>query len=195
MSGVRAPARLGLVGTRWLRHAPASPWGQYCFCRLRLCRNYILAKIRAGPQDGPGRGKEVCPRAASRVGGVVEVKVAVIEGRTYINATPHEVVLRTRSGEDHVVPPSGVLINARPVEEPAGGRDGVEFVRTKFVADEESARVLDEIEAAYPGAFIIGSIIAAQAFPGRVLAMVPVPGFERVPPAEKKIRADKFTVF
>lgn len=71
----------------------------------------------------------------------------------------------------------------------------MKFVRTRFVADEESTRALDEIEKAYPGAFIIGSIIAAQAFPGRVLAMIPVPGFERVPPAEKRMRADKFTVF
>ncbi|MEW5932035.1 MAG: hypothetical protein AB1816_00420 [Bacillota bacterium] len=123
------------------------------------------------------------------------MKVAYIEGRVYINTTPHTVVLRTPDGVDHEVPPSGVLINARPVEEPAGGRGGVELVRTRFVADEESARVLDEIEAAYPGAFIIGSIVAAQAFPGRVLAMVPVPGLERVPPAEKRMRADKFTVF
>jgi hypothetical protein len=125
----------------------------------------------------------------------MEVKVKVIEGRVYINTTPHEIMLRTAAGEDHVVPPSGVVINARAVEEPAGGRDGVEFVRTRFVADEESARVLDKIEAGYPGAFVVGSIIAAQAFPGRVLAMVPVPGFERVPPAEKRMRADKFTVF
>lgn len=123
------------------------------------------------------------------------LQVKTIEERVYINTTPHPVVLRTPDGEDHVVPPCGVLINAQPVEEPAGERDGVEFVRTKFVADEESARALDELEARYPGAFIIGSIIAAQAFPGRVLAMVPVPGFERVPPAEKRMRADKFTIF
>ncbi|MGB9886494.1 MAG: hypothetical protein ACPLRW_05790 [Moorellales bacterium] len=125
----------------------------------------------------------------------MEIRIAVIEGRTYINTTPHEIVLRSPAGEDHVVPSAGVLINARAVEEAAGGRDGVQFVRTRFVADEQSARVLDELERMYPGAFIIGSIIAAQAFPGRVLAMVPVPGFERVPPAEKRMRADKFTIY
>lgn len=125
----------------------------------------------------------------------MKIKVVAIQGRIYINTTPHEIVLRDEDGVDHTVPPSGVLINARAVEESVGGRDGVEFVRTRFVADEESARVLDELERQYPGAFVIGSIIAAQAFPGRVLAMVPVPGFERVPPAEKRMRADKFTVF
>ncbi|AEG14530.1 hypothetical protein Desku_0931 [Desulfofundulus kuznetsovii DSM 6115] len=123
------------------------------------------------------------------------IKVVEIKGRRFVNTTPHQINLRDEDGVDHVVPPSGVLINARAVEEPAGERDGVQFVRTRFVADEESVRVLDEIEALYPGAFVVGSIIAAQAFPGRVLAMIPVPGFERVPPAEKRMRADKFTVF
>jgi len=41
---------------------------------------------------------------------------------------------------------------------------------------------------------LIGSIIAAQSYPG-VLAMVPAPGYERVPPAEKRMRPDKFTIF
>lgn len=125
----------------------------------------------------------------------MEIQVAVIQGRVYVNTTPHPITLQDGEGNVHVVPPSGVLINARAVEEPAGGRDGVKFVRTRFAADGESARVLDAIERAYPGAFIIGSIIAAQAFPGRVLAMVPVPGYERVALEQKRMRADKFTVF
>ena len=56
-------------------------------------------------------------------------------------------------------------------------------------------KALAKLEQENPDAIIIGSIIAAQAFPGRVLAMVPAPGFERVPPAEKRMRDDKFTVF
>ena len=58
-----------------------------------------------------------------------------------------------------------------------------------------SEEALTKIERENPGAVIVGSIIAAQAFPGRVLAMIPVPGFERVPPAEKRMRDDKFTTF
>lgn len=118
-----------------------------------------------------------------------------INNRTYVNTTPHPLTLRDEKGADHTVPPCGILVNARAVEEPAGERDGVQFVSTRFVADEQSARALDEIEAIHPGAFVIGSIIAAQAFPGRVLAMVPAPGFERAPINEKRMRLDKFTVF
>jgi hypothetical protein len=42
---------------------------------------------------------------------------------------------------------------------------------------------------------IVGSIIAAQAYPGQVVAMTPAPGYERVPPAQKRVNPDKFTVF
>ena len=59
----------------------------------------------------------------------------------------------------------------------------------------EAEEALARLEAENPGAIIVGGIIAAQAFPKRVLAIVPVEGFERVPPAEKRMRDDKFTVF
>ncbi len=113
-----------------------------------------------------------------------------------INTTPHSITMQSAGGNVYQVEPCGVIISARPVEEPAGTHpSGAELVRTKFVATPEAEKELTTLELENPGAIIIGSIIAAQAFPGRVLAMVPAPGFERVPPAEKRMRDDKFTVF
>jgi len=113
-----------------------------------------------------------------------------------INVTPHPIRFQNVDGEVYEVEPSGVLINARPVEEAAGTHpSSAELVRTRFEADPTSVKELDRLERENPGAIIVGSIIAAQAFPGRVFAMVPVPGFERVPPAEKRMRDDKFTTF
>ena len=113
-----------------------------------------------------------------------------------INTTPHVVRFQNAAGEVYEIKPCGVLINARPVEENAGTHpSGAELVRTQFEADPASGEALAKLEAENPGAIIVGSIIAAQAFPGRVLAMIPVPGFERVPPAEKRMRDDKFTTF
>lgn len=51
----------------------------------------------------------------------MKAKIACIKGRVYVNTTPHDIVLRTPSGDDRVIPSSGVLINARAVEEPVGG--------------------------------------------------------------------------
>jgi hypothetical protein len=95
----------------------------------------------------------------------LEIASVVSRGVRFVNTTPHEINLMWADGEEFVVPASGILVNAKVVE------------------------------AAHPGAVVLGSIIAAQAFPGRVLALTPAPGFERVPPSEKKMRADKFTTF
>jgi hypothetical protein len=91
--------------------------------------------------------------------------------------------------EPFEVPPCGILINAKPIEEVVNKNSGLTFVRTKFQPDPESEKNLSRIETLYPGAIVIGSILAAQAFPGRVKAMVPVP------PDQKIMRADKFTIF
>jgi len=113
-----------------------------------------------------------------------------------INTTPHPITMQNQAGMVYTVEPCGVLVNARPVEEPAGIHpSGAELVRTRFVADAASEEALTRLEAENPDAIVVGSIIAAQAFPGRVLAMVPAPGFERVPPTEKRMRDDKFTTF
>jgi hypothetical protein len=113
-----------------------------------------------------------------------------------INTTPHPINFRASNGTEFEVASCGVLVNAKPVETPAGNHpSGAELVKTSFVADEASETALAKIEAENPDAVIVGSIIAAQAFPGRVMAMIPAPGFERVPPAEKRMRPDKFTTF
>ncbi len=113
-----------------------------------------------------------------------------------INVTPHSIRFQNTAGSVYEVEPSGILVNARPVEDAAGTHpSGAELVRTRFEADPASETALAQLEQENPGAIIVGSIIAAQAFPGRVLAMVPAQGFERVPPAEKRMRDDKFTVF
>jgi len=113
-----------------------------------------------------------------------------------VNVTPHPITMQDRDGNVYTIEPCGVLVNARPVEEFTGTHSsGAELVRTRFEADPASEEALICLEAENPGAIIVGSIIAAQAFPGRVFAMIPAPGFERVPPAEKRMRDDKFTTF
>ena len=109
-----------------------------------------------------------------------------------INVTPHPITFQNASGEVYEIEPSGVLVNARPVEKTVrykticGYVDNcplehgqcsscieiVELVRTCFEADPASEKALSKLEKENPGAIIVGSIIAAQAFPGRVFAMI-----------------------
>ncbi len=114
-----------------------------------------------------------------------------------INVTPHPLTFQCHeTGVCYTLEPSGVVINATPIEEECAPHScGATLVRTAFVASAAEDAKVTLLEQKHPGAIIVGSIIAAQAFPGRVLAMVPAPGFERVPPAEKRMRDDKFTTF
>ena len=117
--------------------------------------------------------------------------------KNIVNTTPHVIRMTdVVTGEVYEVPPCGILVNAVAKEVTGYGRlGGAELVSVAFVADEDNSVALARLEEQNPEAIIIGSMIAAQAFPGRVCAMIPAPGFERVPTAEKRMRDDKFTIF
>ena len=121
---------------------------------------------------------------------VVDEKVAIL------NTTPHPITFQSPAGEVFSVPTS-VIINAEVEEEKVDEL----FVKTVFKPTIGGDGVIKDIEGTYQGTgetaklIIVGSIIAAQAYPGKVCGMTPVPGFERVPPAEKRMNCDKFTIF
>ena len=122
--------------------------------------------------------------------------VIKFNGNTYINTTPHNINLKsTLTEEEFIVPASGVLINSKPQEITAGGQNSIKFVKTTFVSNYDDSVKLDQLEEMYPNAIIIGSIVAAQGYPGMVFGLIPYPGLERVPVEQKKMQAEKFTVF
>jgi hypothetical protein len=127
--------------------------------------------------------------------------VQIADGVYVINVTPH--VITFADGDKLIyVSPSGIVINAKIEEtEIRKSPGGVSFVRTQFVQNERDRRNLEALLTAYAAynrttsLIIAGSIIAAQAYPEMVAAMTPMPGFERVPPAEKRMNPHKFTVY
>ena len=118
-----------------------------------------------------------------------------INGLRIFNGTPHPITFWDEGWDGVVVVQSDATISAAVHESLVPSHiPGIEFVTTEFVGTDEGDGVVNSAQAA--GAdIIIGSIIAAQAFPGQVVAMVPCKGFERVPSAEKRMRWDKFTIF
>lgn len=115
---------------------------------------------------------------------------------TIINTTPHDITIQDVSGEIISVPTS-VIINASTAEEKVNNL----FVKTNFVGTKEGRNIIADIKGTHQSfddgtrLVIVGSIIAAQAYPGEVVALCPVPGYERVAPSEKRMRCDKFTTF
>jgi hypothetical protein len=118
--------------------------------------------------------------------------VTFSNGVTVVNVTPHPLSFLDND-ELVTVPTSGVLVNAKIVnQERTEGT--VTYCIPEFVSDSESEGKLSELEETLPaGTLVVGSIIAAQAYPGRVVGMTPAPGFERVPPAEKRMSTSRFT--
>ncbi|OHB14910.1 MAG: hypothetical protein A2605_02285 [Candidatus Zambryskibacteria bacterium RIFOXYD1_FULL_39_35] len=115
---------------------------------------------------------------------------------TIINVTPHSIRMQNAAGEVYEVPPCGTPINAKAMEVAEGKhRSGAELVKVVFTADTANTEALNKLEMENPDAVIVGSMFAAQAFPGRVVAMIAAAGFERVPPDQKRMRDDKFTTF
>lgn len=113
-----------------------------------------------------------------------------------INTTPHSVTIQDTDGTPITVP-SSIILNAKAEEKQVSDL----FVKTVFVPTEEGKTIISEIKKAFKSQIgtgtlvIVGSMIATQAYPEDIVAMTPVPGYERVKPADKRMRCDKFTTF
>ena len=118
-------------------------------------------------------------------------------GVKFINLTPHPITFsRASDGAVYEIPASGQVLHAEFRNEPAGTHaSGVALVTPRLVPAPGSLELLARIEAENPGGVIVGSLIAAQTFPGRVVALISAAGFERLPAAQKRMRDDLFTIF
>lgn len=114
-----------------------------------------------------------------------------------VNTTPHAVcMVSSDCSLQTTVPVSGVLINAKAVTSQVdSGISGVKYQHTSFVADQDTMDTLKAFKTQYPDVVIIGSLIAAQAYPGLVVAMVAHPDYMRVAPQDKKMLIDTYTVY
>lgn len=115
-----------------------------------------------------------------------------------VNTTPHPITFQNPEGELVSVPICDLLVNASANSVDVGDL----FCKTEFSGTDEGKEIISTIENWFAETYtsgetlvIIGSMIAAQAYPGQVFGMVAVPGYERVTPAEKRMRCDKFTTF
>lgn len=118
-------------------------------------------------------------------------------GVTVVNATPHTITFFDEGDNVLVTIPSDsdYVINAK-VDETVIKKGVIELTTPRFVACEEGYSIINRIhEECGKEVIIIGSILATQSYPGLVYGMVPCVGYERVAPAEKRMRCDKFTVY
>ena len=123
--------------------------------------------------------------------------ITTIAGVKVVNTTPHAVTMCNADlSVIATVDPCGSLINATAVATPVDSNiSGVKYQKTGFNADPDTMKVLQDFKDCYPDVVIIGSLIAAQAYPGIVAAMVAHPDFMRVAPQDKKMLIDTYTIY
>jgi hypothetical protein len=115
-------------------------------------------------------------------------------GLTIFNATPHTIRFWAAGWQEPIEIETDEVVNATIEEHGVGYTHRYALVTTRFTGNDAGLDVIRR--ALRAGAdLIVGSIIAAQAYPGEIVAMCPAEGYERVPPAEKRMRPDKFTVY
>ena len=117
---------------------------------------------------------------------------AEIDGVKLCNTTPHPATFGDESGVFGSVPTSGLTVSATAKASQAGEFGGASLQRTSFEGNSENEAILNELKA--NGIVAFGSIIAMNAYPGLVYGLVPVKGFERVPPQEKRMQVKLFNV-
>ncbi|MCK9541156.1 MAG: hypothetical protein M0R03_03900 [Novosphingobium sp.] len=118
------------------------------------------------------------------------INITTIEGLKMVNTTPHPInFLSEKTGEEYQVEPSGFILNATPVEEVIQN-ESVTYVKTVFKPTEDGIEFLSSLSL---DVIVVGSMIACQCY-DRACAMTPAKGFERVPPAQKKMNLFKFTI-
>ena len=134
-----------------------------------------------------------------------EIIYREVEGNIIVNVTPHPITFGTDDGGTITVPCSGIIVNAMTIER----RIDDELVTTEFAKSEEDVKKIARIEKWYESKDewdgdifgngrkrlrIVGSFIAMNAYSGVICGMVPLKGFERVPPEQKRMDPHKFYI-
>ena len=121
-------------------------------------------------------------------------------GVCVVNTTPHSLTMQEFTGELVSVPSSSdYLVNAQVVE---AQTENPLFVTPTYKGTDKGSALIAYIEHWFQfhvdegdsTLVIVGSAIAMQAYKGKIAGLCPVPGYERVAPAEKRMRCDKFSI-
>ncbi len=113
------------------------------------------------------------------------------------NATPHPLNFWDMSTNKVIVARPDSVINTRPVEHVVERWKGVEFVNVIYNPEEKGLNLIDSIRREYKDIIIVGSVLAAMAYPGEVVASVPLKGPDRLRSKtySRRVCLNRFTIF
>jgi hypothetical protein len=120
--------------------------------------------------------------------------VRLPNGVTVVNVTPHDFVFYEDGWIEPITVPTDEVINAMPITENIKKGTGYHFVHVTYHKTDEGIEIIKEIRENHPDAVIVGSIIAAQAYPGEVVAPTPYKS-TRYDKSMRLVKPNRFTVF
>ena len=118
-------------------------------------------------------------------------------GLEIFNATPHDLNFWDTVTKEVTVAPSDVVINTRPQEAIVDIWNEIEFVAVEYYPEDSGLDLVRFIKAEHPDVLIVGSVLAAMAYPEDVVASIPLRGGDRLKSrtTSRRVCSDRFTTF
>lgn len=113
-------------------------------------------------------------------------------GVVVYNATPHPLHFWV-GGDKIITAESDVVINAHITSDVIEARNKYTLVELRYEPTDEGEWIIDSILEECPEALIVGSAVAAQAYPGRVVS--PIPNKSLKHEGQRVIRSNRFNVY
>lgn len=99
--------------------------------------------------------------------------VTLPNGVTIMNVTPHDLIFQDDNWDDVVVAPSEFVISADTYDRVVKFHGEAKIVHLEFRARKENVRWIEDMKRRYPNILLVGSVVAAQAYPEDIVAPVP----------------------
>ncbi len=110
------------------------------------------------------------------------------------NVTPHPLVFWLEREKVEVEVPSHEVVSAMPVTELHCETDSATFNKVSYHSTYEGRNTIEKLRSIDPDALLVGSVLAAQGYPGVVVASVPARS-NRHDKSSKLVRPNVFTIF
>lgn len=123
--------------------------------------------------------------------------VTLPNGVIVMNVTPHDLIFQDIHWEEEVVVPSEMVVSADTRDRLVKLHGKASLIELIFLPREEIAEWIRETKKMYPGILLVGSVLAARAYPEDVVAPVPRFRGERGGKRDPRplMNPNRFTIF
>jgi len=117
-------------------------------------------------------------------------------GTVIYNVTPHPLYFQDGDSDTVHEAETDVVVNASVKTRDEVERPGIKMVSVRYEETRSGREIINAIKEKDPEALIVGSVVAAQAYPGDVISPIPSKqGRGSIDRRKRPVRSDRFTIF